>query len=148
LAYLTAWEIQQPGIHKSASSIRRKVENDGKKVPYSEYTHTHMGIHKDRVFPIKLMNAVYLNKQEKISYEKLLTETIEEKLEMRREVCKPLLLINGRIEGFHVRLHYYASHASLKYPTGHRNENNESHYPSDDAENVAADDCAAQAKLA
>jgi hypothetical protein len=84
LAYLTAWEIQQPGIHKSASSIRRKVENDGKKVPYSEYTHTHMGIHKDRVFPIKLMNAVYLNKQEKISYEKLLTETIEEKLEMRQ----------------------------------------------------------------
>jgi hypothetical protein len=53
-------------------------------VPYSEYTHTHMGIHEDRVFPIKLMDAVYLNKQEKISYEKLLTETIEEKLEMRQ----------------------------------------------------------------
>jgi hypothetical protein len=62
-------------------------------------------------------------------------------------VCKPLLLINRRIEGFHVRLHYYASLASLKYPTGHRNENNESHYPSDDAENVAADDCVAQTKL-
>lgn len=47
--------------------------------------------------------------------------------------------INGRIEGFHVRLHYYASHGSLKHPTGHRNENVESHYPSYDAENVAAD---------
>ncbi len=47
----------------------------------SEYTHTHMGIHEDT--QIKL-DAVYLNKQEKISYEKLLTETIEEKLEMRQ----------------------------------------------------------------
>jgi hypothetical protein len=66
-------------LHPSAE----KLKMTEKRCP-SEYTHTHMGIHEDRVFPIKLMDAVYLNKQEKISYEKLLTETIEEKLEMRQ----------------------------------------------------------------
>jgi hypothetical protein len=39
-----------------------------------EYTQTHMGIHEDRVFPINL-DAVYLNKEIRMGYETILSET-------------------------------------------------------------------------
>ncbi len=55
---------------------------------------------------------------------------------MRQWVNPKILLQNTRIEGFHVCLHYYASHAALLYLAGRRNESNKNHYPSDDAENV------------